>query len=416
MTKQSREVLRQEAKERGMGQQEAKVLSWMDPFFAGTDSEYEIAQWVAQAWDAMMEQRGSPIHLRGFHYWLQSMHYQWLDGTPYAQGDPFKEWTKLLEAAQVARYLGVGKWKNLIDFKHPEPNDFDLYQVGSGLYQDGSVDIPELIQSRLENLIDDILDDIKREAPQYNDIGYQTYHLEVWVEKASMGEFIRPIVQWIQGCYQALVGQSSVEKVNMCYQRCIRATEAGKKVRIFYISDWDRYGWQMPIAVARKLEFYACNNGDVDIKLQHIALNEEQVQRFNLPPAPKHGEMVVELDALEAIHPGALADIVRDALQPYCDTEKPRVVRQENNRIAQRVAEMVEQLRPQLEEALGGLQVEGLEELDLREAIDEDFEVPEPNHYVDDDAADWVLDTNIPYWDQWQAYQDHKEAREERAV
>jgi len=420
MTRTSRETLRQEAKDRGITLGDAKVLG-EDPFFTGTDEEYRYAEWAAAAWDTMMEQRRSPIHLRGFHYWLQSMHYQWPAGKvfsdlPYAQTDPFEEWTWLLWAAKVARYLNIGEWKNLIDFKHPEPDDFDLYQVGSNLYQDGSIDVPELIQSRLSNLVEDILEDIKRKAPQYDDMGYQTYHLEVWVEKASMGEFIRPIVRRYQGCYQALVGQSSVEKVNMCYQRCLRAAMAGKKVRIFYISDWDRYGWQMPIAVARKLEFYARNNGGVDIKLKHIALNEEQVNHFNLPPAPKHGEMVVELDALEAIHPGALANIVRDALQPYRDTEKPRLVRQENERMAQQVATMVEQLRPQLEEALGGLQVEGLEELDLQEAIDPGWEMPQPNHEVDDDGEDWVLDTNIPYWDQWQAYRDHKELREERAV
>jgi len=47
-----------------------------------------------------------------------------------------------------------------------------------------------------------------------------------------------------------------VEKVNMSCQRALKAAKAGKKVRIFYISDYDRYGMTMVPAVARKIEFF----------------------------------------------------------------------------------------------------------------------------------------------------------------
>lgn len=417
MTRQSREMLIRQSKEMGITQKEAKILG-EDPFFSGTDQEYEYAQWAAQAWDTMMAQRQARIHLRGFHYWLLSTHYQKLDGALYAQTDPYKEWVELLWCCKIARYLGVGTWEDLVDFKHPEPEDSDLYHVTSGFWGNfnGEDNVAELVQDKLTYLVDDILDAIKGRAPWYDESGYQTYHLEVWVEKESMGEFIKPVIQRMRGCYQALVGQASVEKVNLCYQRCIRAAQNGKRVRIFYISDWDRYGWQMPIAVARKLEFMAWDKDEeLDIKLKHLALNEQQVNQFDLPPAPKHGEMVVELDALEAIHPGALANIVRDALQPYYDRENPREVTRENNRMAGAVSELVEQLRPQLEEALSGLSVEALD-LDLRNAIDLNFEVPEPTHEVDDTEEDWLLDTNLSYWEQWESYKEHKAGREEIGV
>ena len=49
--------------------------------------------------------------------------------------------------------------------------------------------------------------------------------------------------------------RASVEKVNMAAKRAIEAARAGKAVRLFCISDWDRYGWTIVAAVARKLEY-----------------------------------------------------------------------------------------------------------------------------------------------------------------
>lgn len=410
----TKQRLIEQGKQMGLKRSDINILS-IDPFFVGSPKDYEDAKWAADLWDKMMAKRKKPLHLRGFHYWVMSSRVRKPDGNYYTQPDPVKDWAFLLHCAQVARYLGIGEWRNLIDLKHPDPSDYDNYWVGSGLASNGTVDVQDELNNKLTNLVDEFLGELLRLAPKYHTGGYQVYHNEVWCEKNSMGFVIEPICRRYGATYQPLVGQASVEKVNMSYQRCEKAARAGKKVRIFYIADFDRYGWTMVSAVARKLEFFS---GDavhnLDVKLARLALNEDQITEFNLPKAPKHGEEVVELDALEAIHPGELSKIIEDALKPYYDTEKPKIVEEENRRIREEARQLLEEkLRKPLEETFEGLDIEGIaSEFSLTEAMDEDFEPPEPEHEVIEDE-NWVYDSNRPYWEQWQEYKKYKGAREE---
>jgi hypothetical protein len=60
----------------------------------------------------------------------------------------------------------------------------------------------------------------------------------------------------------------------------------------------------------------------------------------------RFGDRATELDALEALHPGELAKIVREALEPYSDRKNPKKVMDENDRIAKATREMLEAIRP----------------------------------------------------------------------
>ena len=411
-----KQALIEQGKEMGLKRGELNVLS-TDPFLVGSPKDYEDATWAAELWDRMMARRKKPLHLRGFHYWVQSQGVPKPDGVKYAYVDPGKDWGFLLRAAQLARYLGIGEWKNLADMKHPNPNDYDNYWVGHGLARDGEVNIQAEMNGKLTGLVDEFLQELLAKSPRYHSGGYQLWHTECWVEKSSMGAFIDPICRRFEAVYQPLVGQSSVEKVNMSYERALRAAKAGKKVRIFYISDWDRYGLFMVPAVARKLEFFS-RKDNLDIKLTRIALTDEQIDKFQLPKAPKHGEAVVELDALEAIHPGELGKIVEDALKPYYDAEKPQIVMDENRRMREKVRAILEEkLRKPLEEAFSGLDLEGIAgEVSLKEAINPAFQAPIPEHKVKEDNIPWVYDSSRKYWAQFEAYQQYKASRTEEAV
>ena len=404
---QMKQSLIEQGKEMGLKKTEIGVLS-IDPFLVGSPKDYEDANWAASLWDKMMAKRKKPLHLRGFHYWVQSQGIPKPDGIKYAYGDPSKDWTYLLHCAQVARYLGIGAWNNLIDLKHPEPNDYDNYWVGSGLANDGQIDVQGELNGKLTNLVDEFLGELLRLAPKYHTSGYQLFHQEVWVEKQSMGLFLDPICRKYGAVNQSLVGQASVEKANMSCKRCVRASKAGKKVRIWYISDYDRYGLAMIPAVARKIEFFT-QGQDLDIKLTRLALSEEQIDKFKLPKAPKHGEEVVELDALEAIHPGELGKIVEEALRPYYDTERPKVVEEENKRIREKARQLLEEkLRQPLEQAFVGLDIEGIAgDFSLIEAMDEEFEAPKPEHEVVE-RGDWVYSSDRDYWEQLLKYKEYR--------
>jgi hypothetical protein len=113
-----------------------------------------------------------------------------------------------------------------------------------------------------------------------------------------------------------------------------RIEASGKPARIFYVSDFDPAGQSMPVAVARKIEYFVQQLGlSVDVRLFPIVLTIEQVRHYRLPRTPiketerragrfeeRYGAGAVELDALEALHPGELATVLSQEIERYYDT------------------------------------------------------------------------------------------------
>ena len=109
-----------------------------------------------------------------------------------------------------------------------------------------------------------------------------------------------------------------------------RVREHGRVTIILYVSDHDPAGDDMPVSVARKIEWFLRAGDDLDIRLVPIALRAEQVAQYGLPRVPiketdkrrvafeaRHGEGAVELDALQAPYPGELGRIVEAAINRY---------------------------------------------------------------------------------------------------
>jgi hypothetical protein len=127
-------------------------------------------------------------------------------------------------------------------------------------------------------------------------------------------------------------GELSATHCNLAIDRA-EEDEDGRPVRILYISDFDPAGLSMPVAAARKIEFFARKrNPDLDIQLIPIALTHEQCVQYRLPRTPlkateqrrekfeeRFGAGATELDALEALHPGVLAEIVERAILRFHD-------------------------------------------------------------------------------------------------
>jgi hypothetical protein len=152
------------------------------------------------------------------------------------------------------------------------------------------------------------------------------------------------------------VGELSLTHCNLLVNRVL---QHGRKTRILYISDHDPAGDGMPVSIARKIEHILRRDGhdDLDIRLDPLVLTAEQVAHYGLPRIPikdsdkrkghfeaRHGEGAVELDALEALHPGELARIIENAVELY--HEPTRATRQEINETAREyrtVAEQIEQ-------------------------------------------------------------------------
>lgn len=400
-----------EGQSMGLSTKDLKILT-TDPYFVGTDGEYQDAKWAADLWDKMMDSRkGKPLHIRGFHYWVQSKRIKRPNGKTYGD-DPMKDWRWMMKACQVARYLSIGNWSNLIDVKHHNVTDYDDYDTEMGFHMT-DISVEDAVKDEIANMTNELMERALNLAPRFHTDGYQTYHTEIWVEKDSMRQIIEPVCKRNGAAYQPLVGQASVERVDMLARRIIQAADVDKKVRIWYIADWDRYGWWMVSAVARKLEYIMVTEGiEADVKLTRLGLNEDQINHYGLPKAPKLGEAVVELDALEAIYPGELSKIISRAIAPYVDRSSPSILDEENDNMVEKLRDMLEiQLRPVLEKALANIELDEFD-IDLQDCVDPDFVPPERDHEVEEDDS-WVYDSSREWFDQLEKFKEYKESREE---
>jgi hypothetical protein len=158
----------------------------------------------------------------------------------------------------------------------------------------------------------------------------QPFLVEVWVEKSTQDDILTPLARRLGFNLQTGAGEMSEV---LARDAISRAMEDGRPMRILYISDFDPGGRSMPVALARKIEYWLGElDLDLDIILDPILLTPEQCEHYNLPRTPlkvterraakfeeRFGEGATELDALEALHPGEMAKIVEAEVCRYID-------------------------------------------------------------------------------------------------
>ncbi len=238
-----------------------------------------------------------------------------------------------------------------------------------------------------------------------------------------------------------------------------RVRERGKPCRIIYLSDFDPAGRNMPVAVARKIEFLVRNMEDVDIQLETICLTHQQCVDFRLPRTPikstekraaefenRFGEGATELDALEALHPGVLGRMVTDCIRKFYDSSLQRQIDEtrsdladdadevkqrvydahkdeikaltkERDTLATRVESILRRLRKAIKAEEADL-IKGHEKLSETIEAELEHDKPDPEDYdwpcPDDDIDfdDPLFDSRRFYLDQNRHYSIHKNGQQ----
>jgi len=344
------------AKESGANIPDLLVLARNnDPFFVGTPTHVRDAEWFAEVWERYGFERGT--HLRRVHYRLIS--YEGVtgsDGTPY---ENTKEcWKDLCNAGRCARHLGLVAPELFVDRRNPEPRQYMTpREEGPGWEYDFEDWTLPRIQSKLSAYMP---------MPEPWVTGYeyehnlQPYHVEVWCEKSTMNDELRPLCQRHGVNLVTGVGFMSITSV---VELLGRVGSLDKPCRILYISDFDPAGSRMPVGVARQIEF-GLKRYSGDIRLEQLILTPEQVREYALPRKPVkdkdrrkenweaiHGAGAAELDALEALYPGEFARIVEEAVSAFRDAGlATSAAAIENEAQADLVLDIEEWLGPQAEE------------------------------------------------------------------
>ena len=304
------------------------------------------------------------VHDRQIHYKLVSQEKPVLqvDGTPYLNNADC--YNRLCDAIKDARYLGLIPARMIIDRRNPEPTiNFDSEDdVGAEI---------EINHGRVVRF--DFGGDYR--APGYNlpsaelveepSFG-QRYQVEIWIEKSTANEVLNPLGREYGANIATFIGEVSTTR---CEELVDRAIASGRPVRILHVTDFDPAGRDMPISAAVEIDFAAMMSGhDLDIRLEHVALTEEQCIQYRLPRIPiketetraagfeaRYGEGQTELDALEALHPDALRQILVEHVERYRDDDLDDRVENAIERYREDLAEAAAQVRHRHAEDLAAL-------------------------------------------------------------
>ena len=434
-----------------------------DPFYCGAPADVAKAKWFADLWKRFRFQQG--VHLRRIHYQLISQEDPILDvnGKPYSNTD--KCWNLLSEASKYARHLGYVAADAFTDRRNPPPKnqiEYDaIAQPGICFSELGDWELPQL-NTNLANALDFELPEPWASGYSYGAID-QPVHLELWAEKSTMDDELLPVCQQYQCNLVTSLGFQSITSAIRLLERTARLVDlAGedRPVRIFYVSDFDPAGVSMPVSVARQIEYWISYYAPgADIALKPLVMTRDQVIQYQLPRTPvkesdrrkdnfedRYGEGAVELDALEALHPGELAQVVGEALAVYrntdietdleqTDTEADEIVtaaweaeaadlaelladaKTRAEQVYDRYRQRVEQLGDDLAADLEPIQ----DELDeLRDAVLArkeafDCELPErPRAALQwPDESDWLFHSRRSYFEQLAAYKDAQAANDD---
>jgi len=311
-----------------------------DPYYVGSPTELRSAEWIAEIVKEYLEERGCErVHDRAIHYYILSKGLERPKGKndwKRYEGD-INDFKFTMKAIQNARILGLIPWSVIEDKRNPDPIIMAYYWQHEDISS---------IRVTPEQLAWNFVEGFQPFNPQLQ----QAYHVEIWTEKTTINNILIPIARKYGVNLQAFSGHATATRV---YELMRRVFRISKPVRILYISDFDKYGHNMPVATGRKIQWFVDNLGvDLDIKLDKILLTEEQVEFYDLPSAPGE-ENKVELDALEVYYPGEIKKIVEEAVSIYIDLEVMEEVNRANAIIRQElysiIVDELEPIRDQLE-------------------------------------------------------------------
>lgn len=135
----------------------------------------------------------------------------------------------------------------------------------------------------------------------------QPYYPEILIEKKALeGVFAKPCAKW-GIAVGACKGYPSLTFLYELSERMRDAISNGKQPIILYFGDYDPSGEDIPRSIGENLEKF----GVYGVEIRRIALMEQQVIEWGLPPAPAK-----ETDSRTANWDG-LGQVELDGCKPY---------------------------------------------------------------------------------------------------
>jgi len=294
-----------------------------DPFYIGSKTQYIAGHWARELYILhTLWTRQRRLHIRRLHYFaLTQPQHKKPNGQMYRNTN--SDWKFLCDACKFARYLEILPYDAFVD-RRSVPKSL-MYSSYIGF--DSFDQYNKLLTKMIERLC--------RTQVRFMLSKLMPVHIEVWVEKSTAADLIKPTADKYGINIVTTLGQISLTAV---WEFIKRIKDCGKPVRIFYISDFDPAGESMPISVARKIEFLLRQyklNRQINVKLRSLMLTRHQCVQFGLPGVPMpetkgrkfafaryNGRCTTELHALEVFRRGYIRKVVERQLSNYVDIYK----------------------------------------------------------------------------------------------
>lgn len=350
-----------------------------DPFRVDTPAGHRDGRWLADQ-VAELDLTG-PRHLRGLHYVLIGRRKP--NGLPYTNTE--QDWLWLANAAKSARWLGYVPFEQIVDQRNapPEIRKFTPPDPQPYISVDFEIVVPDY-------------EDLRPYVGVAGFTGTQPYRLALVGEKSSLRDVLASVADRYQADLYLPTGEPSDTMLH-----AMAASADDRPLIVFYFSDCDPSGWQMPVSVARKLQaLKVLSFPQLDFQVHRVGLTPDQVRLYGLPSTPLKdtekradrwqeatGVQQTEIDSLAALQPDLLRQIAGEAIGPFFDdTLTERVVEARRRWIAEAqqildaqtgVADL-EQLRADAADRLAEKRDEIAEILDTVRLDGAEFDLPTP--------------------------------------
>lgn len=287
-----------------------------DPYRMDVKAKHRDGKWFGDALRLVSDDE-APIHNRGAHYRIVSVDggIKKPNGEIYRNSDD--DWCWLEDhASSAGRWLGYVAWDKIFDARASAPEIYEHQRPALSC------------EIALDAFVPDVIE------PEFNVLGtsrLQQYHLVFFAEKTSLGSVLKPLADRYGADLYLCTGEiSNSHLAHMAKQ----GAKDGRPMVVFVFADCDPAGYQMTVSIAHKLR--AFRDGfypDLEFRIIPGALTVEQVERLGLPSTPlketerradgwrrRYGVEQTEIDALAALRPEVLREIVAELVAPYFDS------------------------------------------------------------------------------------------------
>jgi hypothetical protein len=157
--------------------------------------------------------------------------------------------------------------------------------------------------------------------------GTADVNVQVWCESMSIAGVIKPITsKWDVRLYPTR-GYSSHDFMRNAGREI---ASGGKPTQIYILGDYDPSGQDIIRFSSKMIRKYAGEvDPDVDIEFEHLAVTEEQIQKWNLPSHPskptdsRHKRSGIDQAVeLEAIPPARLRQLLEEKILSHLDADE----------------------------------------------------------------------------------------------